>query len=58
LAVATGNKIIVIIIYQTIMKPADIDPYEGPDETELMECPEGCGRRFNEIALEKHVRVC
>lgn len=24
----------------------------------LIECPEGCGRSFNEVALSKHVKVC
>jgi len=27
-------------------------------EDELIECPEGCGRRFNPKALEKHAKVC
>lgn len=24
----------------------------------LQLCPEGCGRSFNEFALEKHAKVC
>ncbi len=30
----------------------------GGDEGGFIECPEGCGRKFNELALEKHVKIC
>lgn len=33
-------------------------PDDNLDEADLIECPEGCGRKFKEEALEKHVRVC
>lgn len=34
--------------------------YADPDDEnqELIECPEGCGRRFNEKALDRHVNIC
>eukprot|EP01017_Pseudomicrothorax_dubius_P002994 TRINITY_DN10316_c0_g1_i4.p1 TRINITY_DN10316_c0_g1~~TRINITY_DN10316_c0_g1_i4.p1 ORF type:complete len:300 (-),score=87.20 TRINITY_DN10316_c0_g1_i4:105-1004(-) len=35
-----------------------VDPNADEEDLELIECPEGCGRRFNEKALEKHVKVC
>jgi hypothetical protein len=28
------------------------------EEVVLVECPEGCGKKFNERALEKHVKLC
>ena len=28
------------------------------DEEKLYECTEGCGRKFNEKALEKHAKIC
>jgi hypothetical protein len=31
---------------------------EEEEDLELYECPEGCGRRFNEVALDRHVKVC
>lgn len=34
-----------------------LNEYEDEFE-EMVECPEGCGRKFKESALEKHVRVC
>lgn len=27
-------------------------------ENDLVECPEGCGRKFNRKALEKHAKAC
>lgn len=27
-------------------------------ECDLVECPEGCGRKFNRKALEKHAKAC
>lgn len=29
-----------------------------PGESDLVECPEGCGRKFNRKALEKHAKAC
>jgi len=31
---------------------------DDDDEGELIECREGCGRRFKPKALEKHEKVC
>jgi len=28
------------------------------DENLLVMCPEGCGRKFNKKALEKHAKAC
>ncbi|CAD8172016.1 unnamed protein product [Paramecium pentaurelia] len=33
-------------------------PPEEDDDADLLECPEGCGRRFKENALDKHIKVC
>ncbi|CAD8123513.1 unnamed protein product [Paramecium sonneborni] len=35
-----------------------IPPLEEDDDADLQECPEGCGRRFKENALDKHIKVC
>ncbi|CAD8104537.1 unnamed protein product [Paramecium primaurelia] len=35
-----------------------IPPPEDDDDGDLQECPEGCGRRFKENALDKHIKVC
>ncbi|CAD8193454.1 unnamed protein product [Paramecium octaurelia] len=35
-----------------------IPPPEDDDDGYLQECPEGCGRRFKENALDKHIKVC
>ena len=29
-----------------------------PGDSDLVECPEGCGRKFNRKALEKHAKAC
>ena len=31
---------------------------EMPEEEDLFECPEGCGRKFNSQVIEKHATVC
>jgi hypothetical protein len=28
------------------------------DENDLQECPAGCGRKFNPVALQKHAKLC
>lgn len=33
-------------------------PNVDEDDGTRVECPEGCGRKFNEEALEKHVKIC
>jgi len=38
-------------------KPMQLNEYDDEFE-EMVECPEGCGRKFKESALERHVRVC
>jgi len=39
------------------IKEEDIEE-SMPGETDLVECPEGCGRKFNRKALEKHAKAC
>lgn len=39
------------------IKEEDIEE-SMPGETDLVECPEGCGRKFNRKALEKHSKAC
>ena len=40
-------------------KPVRMDEeYEDNQATELVLCSEGCGRKFNENALEKHEKIC
>lgn len=36
-------------------RPLEEEPYVP---VKLIECPEGCGRKFAEKALQKHVKVC
>lgn len=31
---------------------------QAGSENDLLECPEGCGRKFNRKALEKHAKAC
>ena len=31
---------------------------EYPEETELVECGEGCGRMFSTNVIEKHEKIC
>ena len=35
-----------------------LPPPEPDEDADLIECPEGCGRRFKEDVLDKHVKVC
>ena len=35
-----------------------IDDVPEYDENDLEECPAGCGRRFNPVALQKHAKLC
>jgi len=34
------------------------DEYGGGGDEELIECPQGCGRKFNANAIEKHAKIC
>ncbi|CAD8088726.1 unnamed protein product [Paramecium primaurelia] len=45
------------IVAKEDKKPIEIDEYENDDE-DLIECPEGCGRKFKRSALQKHIKVC
>ena len=42
----------------SLLKKSGRDIPEADVDPNLIECPEGCGRRFNQEALEKHVKVC
>jgi hypothetical protein len=39
-------------------RKSSIDNIEIESENDLVECPEGCGRKFNKKALETHVKAC
>jgi hypothetical protein len=39
-------------------KMSSIPEPDPEEDCELIDCPEGCGRRFNENALIKHQKVC
>lgn len=56
-AIATGVQEIVSI--QTFILQ-QIPMYADPNDEyqELRDCPEGCGRRFNEKAFDNHVKIC
>ena len=41
-----------------IVSEEQVRPQNNDDEGGFIECPEGCGRKFNELALEKHVKIC
>ncbi|CAD8095230.1 unnamed protein product [Paramecium sonneborni] len=45
------------IVAKEDKKPIEINEYEDDDE-DLVECPEGCGRKFKRSALQKHIKIC
>ncbi|CAD8179699.1 unnamed protein product [Paramecium pentaurelia] len=45
------------IVAKEDKKPIEINEFDDDDE-DLIECPDGCGRKFKRSALQKHIKIC